>query len=345
MHLNQGLFRLNGGCGYVLKPEVMRRPNAGGSTSFDPYMFEPHPDVPTVHIEIELLSGQRLCFMKKKCTQIFVDIQTYGITEDCVGMKPAVNSESLWPQWPEGMHKLEKRILMPELCLVYFRVEVQLRKRQLYGQNCIPLISLMPGIKFIPLRTSGGELIPDSGLFVRIKKTDEGVGHQRTHRSSHLKRQDRVPMDEAGEDSSGRWAEDIDVMQSIPPSRGARVSPRRQDSAQGSRPLSSPPVLTSFEEEEEEERNGIAVSGMRPGFGFSDPPQEVDKHLQVIAEVHSEADDDGANRAVPKEDRQEKTVVFSVKPTADEGLPTVTVDPEKEFHLTIVKDEEEATIM
>lgn len=204
---------------------------------------------------------------------------------------------------------------------------------------------LHPGIKFIPLRTSGGELIPDSGLFVRIKKTEEGVGHQRTHRSSHLKRQDRVPMDEAGEDSGGRWAEDIDVMQSIPPSRGARVSPRRQDSAQGSRPLSSPPVLTSFEEEEEEERNGIAVSGMRPGSGFSDPPQEVDKHLQVIAEVHSEADDDGGNRAVPKEDRQEKTVVFSVKPTADEGLPTVTVDPEKEFHLTVVKDEEEATIM
>ena len=24
MHLNQGFFRQNGGCGYVLKPEVMR---------------------------------------------------------------------------------------------------------------------------------------------------------------------------------------------------------------------------------------------------------------------------------------------------------------------------------
>ena len=35
-------------------------------------------------------------------------------------------------------------------CLVYFRVEVQLRKRQLYGQNCIPLISLMPGTVGFP---------------------------------------------------------------------------------------------------------------------------------------------------------------------------------------------------
>ena len=30
--------------------------------------------------------------MKKKCTQIFVDIQTYGITNDCVVMKQAVVS-------------------------------------------------------------------------------------------------------------------------------------------------------------------------------------------------------------------------------------------------------------
>ena len=82
-------------------------------------------------------------------------------------------------------------------CLVYFRVEAD---KKLFGQNCIPVISLQPGkitiiismhnkcsnttiefpmkfrtlsagIKFIPLRTPGGELIPGSGLFVQIKKT------------------------------------------------------------------------------------------------------------------------------------------------------------------------------
>ena len=30
MFLNQGKFRQNGGCGYVLKPEVMRNPNSDG---------------------------------------------------------------------------------------------------------------------------------------------------------------------------------------------------------------------------------------------------------------------------------------------------------------------------
>ena len=55
MHLNQGFFRLNGGCGYVLKPAVMRREYpGGGSTPFDPEMQIPHPDIPPIDLEIEV---------------------------------------------------------------------------------------------------------------------------------------------------------------------------------------------------------------------------------------------------------------------------------------------------
>lgn len=45
-------------------------------------------------------------------------------------------------------------------------------RKKLFGQNCFPVVSLLPGIKFVPLRTNGGELIPESGLFVRIKKVE-----------------------------------------------------------------------------------------------------------------------------------------------------------------------------
>ena len=31
MYLNQGKFRQNGGCGYILKPEIMRNPNEKGN--------------------------------------------------------------------------------------------------------------------------------------------------------------------------------------------------------------------------------------------------------------------------------------------------------------------------
>ena len=60
MHLNQGFFRLNGGCGYVLKPSVMRREAPGdtgeeeGNIPFSPDMEEPHPDVTPITLEIEV---------------------------------------------------------------------------------------------------------------------------------------------------------------------------------------------------------------------------------------------------------------------------------------------------
>lgn len=63
MHLNQGFFRLNGGCGYVLKPLVMRQEDPGGTTSqgmdwkapFSAEMQVPHPSVTPVQLEIEVL--------------------------------------------------------------------------------------------------------------------------------------------------------------------------------------------------------------------------------------------------------------------------------------------------
>ena len=144
MHLNQGLFRRNGGCGYILKPEVMRKSDpAGGdnvialidhleikychhnylpqfcrikahvyihfsfpypffpdSTPFLPTMTEPHPDVTPVDLEIELLSGQRLCFWKKKCSTLTVEIHTYGIPHDTDKMQPLATAVSLYENQP-----------------------------------------------------------------------------------------------------------------------------------------------------------------------------------------------------------------------------------------------------
>ena len=64
MNLNQGFFRRNGGCGYILKPAVMRRGDPDvGSTPFDPEMQKPHPDVPVVDFEVEV-SGRSIAEYK-----------------------------------------------------------------------------------------------------------------------------------------------------------------------------------------------------------------------------------------------------------------------------------------
>lgn len=184
MHLNQGRFRHNGGCGYVLKPAVMRKPNPSkGEKGFNPLMTEPHPLVPTCDLEIELLSGQNLSLLGKSCQSLTVQISSHGIPADSYNMDPQAESADVFsPNWPQDAHIFSHKILMPELCLIYFRVDVTLSAlgstAQIFGQNCITLPSLQPGLKYIQLRKSSGELIPESGLFVKIKmEWDNGHIH------------------------------------------------------------------------------------------------------------------------------------------------------------------------
>ena len=66
MYLNQGKFRQNGGCGYVLKPKVMRDHEEKGISpischpyiaalcvaAYTPNMDKPHPAVTPVKLQI-----------------------------------------------------------------------------------------------------------------------------------------------------------------------------------------------------------------------------------------------------------------------------------------------------
>ncbi|XP_065893737.1 1-phosphatidylinositol 4,5-bisphosphate phosphodiesterase delta-1-like isoform X2 [Dysidea avara] len=178
MYLNQGKFRQNGGCGYILKPEVMRNPN---EKEYTPTMTKPHPAVIPVQLEITLLSGQHFIFAKNK-RNITVEVfcQTCGIPHDCEGIRYVTSNnhtDLLWPQFQLDK-QLTKTILMPELCLVLFSVTLHIQRRfragsstTILGQNVIPLTSLRPGLRYIPLRTIGGQCISHVGIFVKIKMT------------------------------------------------------------------------------------------------------------------------------------------------------------------------------
>lgn len=64
---------------------------------------------------MQLLSGQNLAPLGKKCTTFSVQISLCGIPEDCSEILKAETVDSFWPQWPENQHTLKHRILMPEL--------------------------------------------------------------------------------------------------------------------------------------------------------------------------------------------------------------------------------------
>jgi hypothetical protein len=73
MHLNQGFFRNNGGCGYILKPLVMRLKDPGCPgydkdrkrlAPFSPDMMVPHPTVTPLQLEIEV-SFRKVCYIRQ----------------------------------------------------------------------------------------------------------------------------------------------------------------------------------------------------------------------------------------------------------------------------------------
>ncbi|XP_066027309.1 1-phosphatidylinositol 4,5-bisphosphate phosphodiesterase delta-1-like [Pocillopora verrucosa] len=227
MHLNQGKFRKNGGCGYILKPDSLRdreksnyhpmikeSPKNGKSCyftiepilGFSPLKFlcwVPGPilwDLLVMGLPVmgvapsqgadwtytmvkclrmwkrcvgqffccQVLSGQYLHLDQDSYLPIRVDIEIVGVPQDCASLSTEPTMDKLNPQF-ENAKRLFK-IIMPELCLVYFKVHLLNRnKSRIIFQNVLSLDSLRPGLHYIRLRSPTGVEIPHSGLFVRIK--------------------------------------------------------------------------------------------------------------------------------------------------------------------------------
>ena len=122
------------------------------------------------------------------------------------------------------------------------------------------IIFILVGIKFIPLRTTGGELIPESGLFVRINKEEVEEIQPSSLRSAKLRRQMEL-SDEVDPKTLSTITEnvedihvealpdDVDVTQSINP---IAFNQRRPKSPSSPRPVSSPPLIKSHSEEDKD---------------------------------------------------------------------------------------------
>ncbi|VDP53929.1 unnamed protein product [Soboliphyme baturini] len=99
MQLNQGRFEYNGNCGYLLKPDFMRRPNR----NFDPFSESPVDGVIAAYCSVRIISGQ---FLSDRKIGTFVEVEMYGLPTDTIrkefrtkmvpanGLNPVYNEES-----------------------------------------------------------------------------------------------------------------------------------------------------------------------------------------------------------------------------------------------------------
>ncbi|XP_069464397.1 1-phosphatidylinositol 4,5-bisphosphate phosphodiesterase beta-4 isoform X2 [Ambystoma mexicanum] len=161
MQLNQGKFEYNGSCGYLLKPDFMRRPDR----TFDPFSETPVDGVIAATCSVQVISGQ---FLSDKKIGTYVEVDMYGLPTDTIrkefrtrmvmnnGLNPVYNEESF----------VFRKVILPDLAVV--RIAVYDDNSKLIGQRILPLDGLQAGYRHISLRNEGNKPLSLPTIFCNI---------------------------------------------------------------------------------------------------------------------------------------------------------------------------------
>ncbi|KAL2940588.1 Phosphoinositide phospholipase C 2 [Bienertia sinuspersici] len=139
--LMQGMFRANGGCGYVKKPNFLLSTGPHGE------VFDPKVKLPP-----------------KKTLKVGIA----GVAADTVMKKTRTLEDNWIPAWNE---EFEFPLSVPELALL--RIEVHeydmSEKDDFGGQTCYPVWELREGIRTVPLCNREGVKYPSVKLLMRFE--------------------------------------------------------------------------------------------------------------------------------------------------------------------------------
>eukprot|EP00117_Sycon_ciliatum_P011116 scpid84422/ scgid12726/ 1-phosphatidylinositol 4,5-bisphosphate phosphodiesterase beta-4; Phosphoinositide phospholipase C-beta-4; Phospholipase C-beta-4 len=162
MQLNLGKFDYNGRCGYLLKPDVMRRPDR----DFDPFAESPIDSVVAASVKITVLAAHMVSSSRE---QVRVDVDMYGIPADTVRRKFRTkymqNDTSVYFRSPT-VFAFKKVVLADHAMLRFIVVDSQ--GVQL-GMRVLPLPGLEPGYRYIHLHNENNQPLPLACLFVLVE--------------------------------------------------------------------------------------------------------------------------------------------------------------------------------
>jgi phosphatidylinositol phospholipase C, beta len=97
MQLNQGRFEYNGNCGYLLKPEFMRRKDA----VFDPFSDCPIDGIVAVCCTVRVIAGS---FLSDRKIGTYVEVDLFGLPSDTIRKEfrtRTISANGLNPQYNE----------------------------------------------------------------------------------------------------------------------------------------------------------------------------------------------------------------------------------------------------
>ncbi|XP_048737703.2 1-phosphatidylinositol 4,5-bisphosphate phosphodiesterase beta-1-like isoform X4 [Ostrea edulis] len=165
MQLNLGIFEYNNRCGYVLKPESMRRDDR----RFDPFAESIMDGVVAATLTIKVLSGQ---FLTDKKIGTYVEVDMYGLPTDTVRKRHrtrTVPNNGINPVYDEEPFVF-KKVVLPTLAVL--RLAVMDENNKLLGHRVLPVDGLRPGYRHIPLRNECNLPLILPTVFVHISVKD-----------------------------------------------------------------------------------------------------------------------------------------------------------------------------
>ncbi|KAK9126094.1 hypothetical protein Scep_014940 [Stephania cephalantha] len=165
----QGMFRSNGGCGYMKKPDILMKSDS------DNMVFDPEASLPVkkiLKVKVYMGDGWRFDFSPTyfdsySPPDFYTRIGIAGVPADSVMKKTRILEDNWVPVWDE---EFKFPLTVPELALL--RIEVHeydiSEKDDFGGQTCLPVSELKLGIRAVPLFDRKGNKLKSVKLLMRF---------------------------------------------------------------------------------------------------------------------------------------------------------------------------------
>jgi len=168
MDINDGRFSMNGGCGYVLKPNFIRDDISYYSPA------GPQPASLSKMLHLRIISGQnfpkpRNGGAKGHVIDPYVLVELFGVEGDCgeERTRTCTNDNGVSPQFDSKLFTFN--LTVPSLVLVRFVVlDDDFIGDEFIGQYTVPLECLQLGYRHLSLRSIYDEPLEGATLFVHV---------------------------------------------------------------------------------------------------------------------------------------------------------------------------------
>jgi Ca2+-binding EF-hand superfamily protein len=161
MAINQGKFSVNGGCGYILKDELMRSPG------FDPTQVR----TPTIEMKVTVVAGSMFPKPTKFRTGDIINplvvLQIHGAEQDQVVQHTTVIQQNGFnPVWNE---EFTFQLCLPQLAHISIQVfDKRFLKKTLLCHSACPVNSIRSGVRAVAMYDSNLDRLPHTCVLMKF---------------------------------------------------------------------------------------------------------------------------------------------------------------------------------